>query len=235
MTVSTDPFAGGLYLAFYRYMEEDFIEYMKKVPFTKDHEKVHSPSLLAQILLACSYIDTAFKDMARYNGFSNEPACQAILKSRRQYNIKLAKEAYEPIYHLSQKKVIAKLDWCGDRELIPFETFSGEEKVSPKWWKAYQESKHNWTKAFKKANMNNALEALSGAFLLNAVHFPSIKLLHDFGIYEFGVKRPTEFSAVPLPPHSRDQLIEAACKTHQNIKYDAQVETDLFIYTNLRQ
>jgi hypothetical protein len=68
-----DAFEKGLYWAFYQYLEDDLMEYMRKVPYIKEHEHVHSPALLAQLLLNCSYIDTAFKDMARYDGFAGEP------------------------------------------------------------------------------------------------------------------------------------------------------------------
>ena len=58
-----DAFEKGLYWAFYHYLEDDLIEYMRKVPYIDEHKHVHSPALLAQLLLNCSYIDTAFKDM----------------------------------------------------------------------------------------------------------------------------------------------------------------------------
>lgn len=63
---SEDVFEKGLYWAFYQYLEDELIEYMRKVPYIDEHKHVHSPALLAQLLLSCSYIDTAFKDMARY-------------------------------------------------------------------------------------------------------------------------------------------------------------------------
>ena len=227
-----DAFEKGLYRAFYQYLEDDLIEYMRKVPFIDEHKHVHAPALLAQLLLNCSYIDTAFKDMARYTGFSNEQACIRIIKARRKYNIEYAHDAYEPIYKLSAKKVIAKLDWCGDREIIPFQGFDKTQSFVPKWWTSYNKSKHNWTKAFGEANLNNALTSLAGAFLLNAIHFTSIKMLHSIGCYEFGYWQKNDFSRLDLPETTVEEILEKACKMHQNPRYDSRLETRLFIYAN---
>jgi hypothetical protein len=234
VSVSTDPFQKGLYWAFYKYMESNFIEYMKHVPFTKEHEKVHSPSLVALLLQICGYTDSAFKDMARYSEFGSENACQNIVKKGINYNIRDARKAFQPIYHLSEKKVLAKLDWCGDRMIIPFARFVHTREVSPKWWRAYQEAKHSWTSAFEKANLKNTLEALSGAFLLNVVHFPSMKLLFDLELYTPGIKQIKDFVAVDLDPTSFDRLVKEACTSHKDVKYDLRIETPLFVYFNVR-
>lgn len=44
---SEDAFENGLYWAFYQYLEEELIEFMRKVPYIEEHKKVHSPALLA--------------------------------------------------------------------------------------------------------------------------------------------------------------------------------------------
>jgi len=44
-------------------LADDLIKFMRKVPYVDEHKNVQSPVLLAQLLLNCSYIDTAFTDM----------------------------------------------------------------------------------------------------------------------------------------------------------------------------
>jgi hypothetical protein len=236
MVISTDPFSDGLYWAFYKYMESNLIDYMKNVPYIKDHEKVHSPPLLAQLLQICGYIDSAFKDMARYTGFATESACQELIRkaNRLTYDIRDARKAFQPIYHLSEKRVIAKLDWCGDRKITPFGKFHRTNEVSPTWWKAHQEAKHSWTTAFKEANLKNTLEALSAAFLMNGVHFPSIKVLFDLELYVPGVLQTNGFFPSHLDTRTFDGLLTEACTTHKDIRYDLKLETPLFIYVNKR-
>lgn len=229
-----DAFEKGLYWAFYHYLEDDLIEYMRKVPYIDEHKHVHSPALLAQLLLNCSYIDTAFKDMARYAGFTGDPACQRIINGRRKYNIGYAHEAFEPIYKLPAKKVIAKLDWCGDRELIPFEEFDKTSGFVPKWWTAYNNSKHNWTRAFEQANLSNALASLGGAFLLNAIHFSSIEFLHSIGNYEFGVWQKSGFFPTNMIGNAFKEMLNRAVAGRRDLEMDSMLETKLFIYANKR-
>jgi hypothetical protein len=229
-----DAFESGLYWAFYNYLEEELIDFMRKVPYIDEHKKVHSPALLAQLLLNCSYIDTAFKDMARFNGFTNEQNCRKILEAdeKKEFDIPLARDAFEPLYKLSKRKVIAKLDWCGDRELVPFERFGKKEYNIPSWWTAYNSSKHDWTKAFGQANLNNALVSLAGAFLLNAVHFPSIEFLFKLGALEFGAWQKDKFTPVEHSLSQFKQFYDEAVKDKNTQIWDLRFETRLFIFAD---
>jgi hypothetical protein len=103
----------------------------------------------------------------------------------------------------------------------------------PKWWTAYNKSKHNWTKAFGQANLDNALTSLAGAFLLNAIHFSSIRFLHSIGSYEVGFWQKSGFTSTQMPNDMFNEILDKACKAHKDPKYDMRLETRLFIYANI--
>lgn len=172
--------------------------------------------------------------MARFTGFIDEPNCIKIIEAdaKKEYDIPLARDAFEPLYKLSTRKVIAKLDWCGDKELIPFERFGKEEHFIPPWWTAYNSSKHNWTKAFGQANLSNALVSLAGAFLLNAVHFPSIEFLFKLRALEFGVWKPNRFDPMDIPDFQFKKAYEKAVKDKNAQIWDSRLETRLFIFAD---
>jgi hypothetical protein len=127
------------------------------------------------------YVDTAFKEMSQYPKFSGNEKCKYIRKKVSKdelVTISDFREAFEPIYDLS-KRSVAVLSTKHFALLIdvlaPFSEFG--EEITPKWWTAYNKVKHNWLKNFKKANLENTLRALSGAFLLNVIHEPSLLAL----------------------------------------------------------
>ena len=233
-------FDRGLCWTLYKYMESDFDHFMEYVPYTPDNAAVYSPKLLALLLQICGYIDTVFKEMAKFQGFQNIQGCQRINalanKEYRGFNVKLAQSAFEKIYKLSSNngaRIIAKLDWVGDKELTPFVNFGRTKSVSPDWWKAHQQAKHSWATAIEKANMYNTLEALSGAFLLNAVHYPSIKLLWRLGKLKTVIKVTDGYVDSHVPKGSFDKLVNEAVKKLKPFAYSHIIETELFIYDKI--
>ena len=88
-------------------MESDFIRFLEYVPYTRGHEKVYSPKLLALLMQIGGYVDTVFKEMAKFRYFQDVPECQeikeAVERDRKTegYNISLARAAFEKIYRLS--------------------------------------------------------------------------------------------------------------------------------------
>jgi hypothetical protein len=209
-------------------MEADFVHFLDYVPYTKSNRKVYSPKLLSMLLQICGYIDTLFKEMAKYKHIAKIPMCDNINRlektNYRQFNINLARNAFETIYNLSINNgatLIAKLDWIRDKELTPFADF-GQEK-NPRWWYDYNSLKHNWALTMTRANMDNVLEALGGAFLLNAVHYPSIKHLWEMEVLK------TEYSR-NMPEIAFDQVLRRAISLLKPFDYPHRVETELFLF-----
>ena len=179
-------FETGLMWAVYQDMEKAFLNFLEYVPFTDSHLKVYSHKLLQLMLQIGGYIDTSFKEMATHSSFDKNEKCQIIREKTvkgESVSINLAREAFEPIYHLSSKFVSVKSpEYAGcifvDRSR-PFAEF--KDNKSPRWWKEYNAVKHDWLTNLKKANIHNTLSALAGAFVLNVVHKPSIKALARWG------------------------------------------------------
>ena len=231
-------FENGLCWTLYKHMEADFRRFLEYVPYTNENRNVYSPRLLAMLLQICGYIDTVFKEMAKYQSFRRKPNIRAINNLRandyRGFSITLARNAFEEIYKLSTNngtKLIAKLDWVGDKPLTPFADF-GKNK-SPSWWYDYNNVKHNWSANIKRANMDNVLEALSGAFLLNAIHYPSIELLWRLGVFKTIIPTGTGPSIHYLSKTTFQILLKKARRRRELFNYHFIVDTPLFECNNL--
>ena len=214
-------------------MEADFTHFLEYVPYTKENRNAYAPRLLAILLQICGYIDTVFKEMAKYQSFRRIPACKTINDLRandyRGFHIGYARDAFEDIYKLSSNsgtKLIAKLDWVGDKYLTPFAAF-GEGK-SPSWWYDYNDVKHNWSANMKRANMDNVLEALSGAFLLNAIHYPSIELLWRLGVFKTVIKTGAGPSIHYMPKETFQRILKRARRRRKPLDWNFIVDTQLF-------
>jgi hypothetical protein len=189
--LSQHAFEMGQMWTVYNDVEKELMGFLDYVPPAPEHNKVYSFKLLRLLLQIGGYVDTAFKEMAFHSDFNGDVNCIKIREKAtkgRTVSINLFREAFEPIYKLSKKTVyVRSLEFFEDLPIVvdgfnPFAQF-GDGKT-PQWWKAYNEVKHDWLKNLKRANLENALRALGGAFLLNVVHVPSLLELASRGIAE---------------------------------------------------
>lgn len=169
--------------------EKEFVSFLEVVPFVPKHSNVYSFKLFNLMLTIGSHVENVFKTMARYPKFSNDPKIQKIIRSDKP-NIRMYGEAFEPIYHLSSKRILIKKEPIyGLREyyknLIPFSSFS---KKSPLWWREYNELKHSWYKEnnISKANIINTLNALASLFQLIIRHEQGWNKLIDYHVIRAG-------------------------------------------------
>jgi hypothetical protein len=138
------------------------------------------------------------------------------------------------VYSLSTNNgagLIAKLDWVGDKSLAPFKKFGQDQ--SPNWWHYYNNVKHTWSSAIEQANMDNVLQALAGAFLLNSIHYPSIELLWRLGVLKTVVRVSGGYSDIHLPESQFQSILQKAISNLKPIDYDVAMETPLFLYTKM--
>jgi len=212
--------------AVYDDIEKLFLSFLDYVPLTDDHSKVYSHKLLQLILQIGAYVDTSFKEMAVYPLFDGNVKCETIRKksaSGQTVNIDLAREAFEPIYHLSERFVMVKSPEYSARMIVqrwaPFKEFKSGK--SPSWWRAYNAVKHNWLANLTEANIQNTLHALASAFLLNVVHEPGLQALARWGFVK------------SMPPEGKTITPEIAMKILEGRrlqkKVHAMVETPLFM------
>jgi hypothetical protein len=168
-------FENGGYWNYYKDLENQFEDFLQYVPYSEGNEKTYSFRLLNLFLSIGGHIDSAFKEMARYSDFADNPSCRDIIEraSNREGIFLTAIRTFDEIYGLSSKKVIFK-PLPERTALMPFN--SNEQE----WWTCYNAVKHNFSSNFKKANLENVRDALAAAFLINVVHIPAYIMLMEY-------------------------------------------------------
>lgn len=228
---SKNTFENGFFWNNYTSIESDFLRFLEYVPYCKLNIKMYSPKLTGMLLQIGGYIDSAFKEMANY--FNLEAYTKKRTKKTEIItDIVDAFCVFETIYHLSLNNggyLIAKLDF-GDKEMYPFQNFSSLDFQSPEWWYAYNKVKHEYSIHSKKASINNVLEGLSGAFLVNVIHYPSIKLLWQLGYLKTGVKAGQGFQELFLNEKQFDGYMQSATPDLKPLNIGVRIETPLFLY-----
>ncbi|OGH05846.1 MAG: hypothetical protein A2W22_06770 [Candidatus Levybacteria bacterium RBG_16_35_11] len=237
---SKNTFENGFFWNNYKSIESDFLRFLEYAPYYKSNLKMYSPKLTGFLLQTGGYIDSAFKEMANYFRFKTyklkkvkkKIVTKRIKKEDTITNVVDAFCILEILYSLSTNNgghLIAKLDF-GDKELYPFKDFSSSQFISPTWWSAYNEVKHEYSLHYRKASLNNVLEALAGAFLLNVTHYPSIKLLWQLGYLKTGGKAGEGFTEMNLEERFLDLYIQGAVPDLKPLNIGIRVETPLYIY-----
>jgi hypothetical protein len=231
-------FEKGLCWTLYRYHKRDLLRFFEYVPCTEGNQLTYSPKLLDLLMRVCGYMDDVFKQMLVFKDFT-EAQKEIVERAKSKvenHNIFVARDAFEPIYRLSSNcdaKPVAKSGWFGEKELRPFEKFglSGyDEKCLPDWWHSYNNVKHHWSSSIEQANIVNVLNALAGAFLLNAVHYPSVEYLWDQRVLvpEHRIHRGYDDKAFFYTDFDRD--LEDAIRKSSRLPFGHKVETPLFRY-----
>ncbi|MCL4430344.1 MAG: hypothetical protein M1167_06285 [Chloroflexi bacterium] len=181
-------FENGGYWEYYKDIERQFESFLEYVPYLEGNEQTYSFKLLNIFLSIGGHVDSAFKEMARYSEFIENPSCVEILKRADEKSgiIVSGVRAFDEIYGLCSKKVTFR---CLPERitLTPFST------NKPEWWDYYNEIKHNVSINLKKANLKNVRDALAGAFLLNAIHKPASKRLFEYHMLKPKYQQGTTF------------------------------------------
>lgn len=229
-------FENGGFWEYYSDLERQFTDFLEYVPYLDKQKQVCSFRLVNLLLSIGGHIDSAFKEMAGYRGFSRDKECKEIRRKvwetrkrirRNQSPITIGIQEllspFEKEYKLSQRKVTFKR--LPKREdIIPFYPHN-QITNAPEWWEIYNGLKHDFTDNFEKADLQITRNALAGAFLLNAIHKPSIIRLYDFGV----LKPTIPFSSAParytLSTLTRPILLDIVEKGQS---FSAIVETFIF-------
>ena len=238
MKIVATTFADGFFWNNFKSMEQDFLRFMEYVPHCVMNEDVYSPKLTGLLLQIGGYIDSAFKEMASFFSFSEvksykmkEGVLTEKVEAKAVKDILDYCAIFESIYNLSENNrgdLIAKLDF-GLKELRPFEKFADMEP--PEWWTAYNKVKHEYSAEFEEANINSVLNGLAGAFLLNAVHYPSIELLWKLGYLQAGVRvERMGFQNIVHTQELLQRYTEPATTNLTPINIAIRTETPLFLY-----
>lgn len=167
----------------YQIIEQDFIDFIKYVPLTKDHFKVYSPILRDILIRVCVQIEIFFKEWAKEecterNDCSlmekyNKKGKNNIPKKERNWTIK-DYFYFKECLHESNAIHVMPLD----EDIKPFSSWTKESP--PVWWKAYNGIKHNGHLEKNESSLENALFALSGLFLMQCENYRSKSYLRKF-------------------------------------------------------
>ena len=227
-------FENGFFWNNYTSIESDFLRFLEYAPYCPSNKKIYSPKLTGLLLQIGGYVDSAFKEMAKFfrpRTYEKKRSAPAR-RVRPIADIVDAFCLYETIYSLSSNnggKLIAKLELVGDKELHPFASFSSNYQ-RPQWWDAYNKVKHEYSLHYRKASIDNVLDGLAGAFLLNTVHYPSIELLWRLDNLRIGIKVQKGFAELSLTEEQINAYMLNAVSKFEPLNVGIRVETPLLLY-----
>ena len=139
-------------------LEEDFGVTTRYIEPCKENERTFSIELSRLIMASAQETDVLFKCLCE----NISPGCDA--SSVGEY-YKIFKnhlpQLFEVEVHLERYPISA----------VPFLSWS--DNASPEWWTANNKIKHHRSTEFRKANMENAIKALSALLVLNIYYFKS--------------------------------------------------------------
>ncbi|WP_143955644.1 hypothetical protein [Robertkochia solimangrovi] len=138
------------YWDYYCALESNFKKISRYIDFSNDNLKTHSIEMTRLILSSCSEIDVILKEICK------ELDHNSIAINIREYQKIIKKELPD----LIDEKVNIGFNFFG---VQPFKTW--KEDKTPNWWKMYNEIKHKRNMFYKEANLENAMNAISGLFL----------------------------------------------------------------------
>lgn len=201
----------------YQIIEQDFINFIKIVPINDpEHLKVHSPILQDIIIRSCVQIEFFFKEWAKfeYRQFPNSSLVKKFNKiDKKTKKPKGARNWNFPDYfpfvesQLQNKKIYVR---ALENYIQPFAKWSKPE-LRPDWWNVYNGIKHDGINTKKEANLEMALYALAGLFLLHCSNEFSKQYLEQFvtnRVIKKGGKFILEYGELATPVDSKKYLFK---------------------------
>jgi len=139
-----------------------------------------------------------------------------LKKARQTYpfpDIRNFKRVLEPVFELSKRSVIFHYFKFAE-EFNPFSSFANDDVtkdvgISPPWWVAYNEVKHDFFRNTEKATLGRLMEGVSAVFLLTVscpAYWPVLALNN-----RFVWRRPREITTAAI---MAEQFYETLVKTH---------------------
>ncbi|AXV36827.1 MAG: hypothetical protein CIT01_00735 [Methanobacterium sp. BRmetb2] len=180
----------------YKSLESEFLDFIKYVPLSNEHEKVWSLKLANLLLLIGSSIDSFFKCALasfksrvenhynykyNYRGISYTIEDFKAVSNFYEYilkdvdpNMGLYRNVFEDFYQLSNKSVHVSRT---EEKITPFNEWRKDK--SPQWWINYRQLKHGKFQNKKLATLEIVLDSLAALFLLNIYTLDNRQYLVD--------------------------------------------------------
>ena len=156
---------------FYLRLEEEFLNSLNYVEFSKDNFKTYSIEYEKQILSIGSEVDILCKLL-----------CKEVAPDSSPNQIQEYREIlYDYYENIGIEQVTCLID---GRTYSPIKSWT--KKNSPIWWKAYNKVKHARMEKqnYKRGNLGNVFYALASLYVFNRYYCKAISM-------ERGLKEPT--------------------------------------------
>ncbi|MCK5494756.1 MAG: hypothetical protein KAJ14_16730 [Candidatus Omnitrophica bacterium] len=173
----------------YKFLEDDFIKYLRYVPLSEDHKNVWSLYLGDLLIRIGSILDSFLKRAMFSSELDNKDEININYYRSLddfQININVYKDIFNPFYQLSTKKIYELRTF---EHNTPFSSWGDVNSNSPFWWKNYNKVKHDRFKNKKEATLKATLEALSGLFILYVMHLDTMPVLVDDGTIKSNIAK----------------------------------------------
>jgi len=197
------------------------VDITKYVTLDETNSQTWGDEIADILVLTGNAMDTFFKDMRDCPNIREDENFLSINKPRKGWKIHDYQKVYEPYYELSQNSVFTGFGLGNAQTLLPFQNFNC---MIPKWWTAYNTTKHEFYTKMNEANLGNALNCLAGLLILNSLHLCSSYYLSIYG------KVSATRSSITHPSHIQRELTRSKIGvTRWGGRY--QIVTNLFVFT----
>lgn len=181
-------FLRGMNWHTYNYLEKRTLETSRYVTFDLSNSQVWSEAFADLLMLTGSAIDSFFREMKSCPDVAEKNEVKVISdrKGNGKWDIIDFRDAYEPIYELSENKVDVPFGLSQFGSRTPFDRFVKGKATSkrqnvewvPDWWTAYNKLKHEYYMNIHRcATLVNVIDALSALLILNVLHKDSQRYL----------------------------------------------------------
>ena len=169
----------------YRYLESSFIDIVRTIPLENTPD-TFSPRLYEILQSTCSQVEGIVKLMhEEYIGASKKPAAAQYEALNREGVISHQTLVYRSRSEWKEIRPFLCHFECAFRSGHDDPHEYGPHKPMPRWWDAYNESKHDLPEGYKAGNIENTYLALAGLYLLHVMMRQSSPSKDNFLKWEF--------------------------------------------------
>lgn len=156
-----------LYWRFFLKAENDFINILSFIEFHPNNFQAHSIEFVRLFLSLGSEVDTILKLIcSQKEDLTQYPEMKDYINYMNKHH---------PRFYDNQVLIPAY-----QYPIIPWEKW--KDNSSPDWWTSYNKLKHNRAKEFKRANLENTLNALAGLYILLLAYYKSEFSANHFSV-----------------------------------------------------
>ena len=161
---------------YYRYLESSFVNTLQIIPLHNE-PNTFSPRLYEILQSTCSQIDGIITIM--YEEYIANMHEEHIKKSQITASYMYGVLNQDDVFNIQEIVIRPHPDWkairpftcnfkCTLRESDDAHTHKNDAKM-PKWWSAYNDSKHKLPEGYSQGNLENTCLALAGLHILHTM------------------------------------------------------------------